>query len=429
MSESLVLYHGYLTVISEALEFERSNWSDGSVADDAFYTVPADSTQVPAGTLLKVEKDVETSKYLLPPATALSRIMYQSENLSGALVPVSALVLWPYSPRSQSDGYPIVAWAHGTSGASPDCAPSHHKNLWQHFLAPYQLALQGYVVVATDYAGLGVHKQPSGKAILHEYLASPSHANDVIYSVQAVQSAFPELSKDFVVIGHSQGVAAAWAVAQRQATKHIAGCLGSVAVSPVTTILDELEPFRSVLGVAVCSGMTSTFPNTNLEHVLTLVGERRLAVAHQLGAGIASATALLLEPGLLQADWEQDQNVREYLSLISNGGKEIGCPLLVIHGESDPRLSPAVATTAVETTMALFPESQLEYILLPHVTHTPALLASQRTWMGWIGKRFERSEVKPYRPKEKLVPARPGTSYQGEQNWYLEPATQFYHAP
>ena len=385
--------------------------------------------KAPAGTLLKVEKDVDTFKYLLPPATALSRVMYQSENLSGALVPVSALVLWPYPPRSQPDGYPIVAWAHGTSGLSPDCAPSRHKNLWQHFLAPYQLALQGYMVVATDYAGLGVNKQPSGKSIVHEYLASPSHANDVIYSVRAVQSAFPELSKDFVVIGHSQGGAAAWAVAQRQAAKPVAGCLGSVAVSLVTTILDELEPFRSVLGVAVCSGMASAFPQSNLESILTPEGERRLAAVQQLGAGVASATALLLGPGLLQADWEQDQNVREYLSLIANGGKEVGCPILVIHGESDPRLSPTVATKAVEKTMALFPKSHLEYILLPHVTHTPALLASQRMWMDWIEKRFAGREVKPYCPREKLVPARPGTSYQGEQNRYLESATQFYHAP
>lgn len=415
--------------VSEALQFERSNWSDGSVLDDAFYTVPADSAKAPAGTLLKVDKDVDTSKYLLPPATALSRFIYQSESLSGALVPVSALVLWPYSPRSQSDGFPIVAWAHGTSGTFPDCAPSHLKNLWQHFLAPYQLALQGYVVVATDYAGLGVHKHTSGQAIVHEYLAAPSQANDVVYSVQAAQSAFTELSREFVVIGHSQGGGAAWAVAQRQASKPIAGCLGSIAISPVTTILDELEPFRSLLAVGAFSGIASDDLHSKTEQVFTPEGKQRVTAVQQLGAGVASATALLLGLGMLQAEWEQDQDVREYLSLISNGGKNIGCPLLVIHGESDSRLSPVTATKAVEKTMALFPHSQLEYILLPHMTHSPAMLASQRTWMDWIEKRFAGGEIKPYRPGEKLVPARPGTAYLAEQNWYLEPATQFFHAP
>ena len=64
---------------------------------------------------------------------------------------------------------------------------------------------QGYVVVGTDYAGLGVHKDESGEPIVHESLAPPSHANDVVDAVQAAQNAFPELSQEFVVIGYSQG--------------------------------------------------------------------------------------------------------------------------------------------------------------------------------------------------------------------------------
>lgn len=64
-------------------------------------------------------------------------------------------------------------------------------------------------MVATDYAGLGVHRRPSGDLITHEYLASPSHAKDVGYAVQAAQSIFPELSKRFIVLGHSQGGCAA----------------------------------------------------------------------------------------------------------------------------------------------------------------------------------------------------------------------------
>lgn len=72
-----------------------------------------------------------------------------------------------------------------------------------------------YVVVAADYAGLGVGKDALGKPTVHEYLASSSHAHDVFYSVQAAQTSFPELSKHFVIIGHSQGGGVAWAAAQR----------------------------------------------------------------------------------------------------------------------------------------------------------------------------------------------------------------------
>lgn len=189
------------TPVLEALEFEKSLWSNGSVSDDPFYIIPNDAAEAPPGRLLKVERDVDTSRYTLPLATALSRIMYQSENLNGSPVPASAYVLWPYSPRSQLDGLSIVAWAHGESGLTASSAPSHHQNLSQHFLAPYQLVVQGYVVVATDYAGLGVNRYASGKTIIPEFLACPSHAKDVIYSVEAAQEAFLELSQDFVVIG------------------------------------------------------------------------------------------------------------------------------------------------------------------------------------------------------------------------------------
>lgn len=415
--------------VLEALEFEKSNWSSGSVSDDPFYTVPEDAAKAPPGTPLKVEKDVDTSKYTLPPATALSRILYQSENLNGYPVPASAYVLWPYSPRSQPDGYPIVAWAHGTSGITANSAPSHHKNLWQHFLAPYQLALQGYVVIATDYAGLGVDKHASGEKIVHEYLACPSQANDVVYSVEAAQAAFPELSKEFVVIGHSQGGGAAWATAQRQVDQPIPGYLGAVAVAPVSSILEEPGRFLPILIAAMCLGLTSTFPDFKLRDVMSPDGEKRFEAVLQTDGCVASAVALLSEGEILQPNWRQDSYLQKYDSVVSNGGKEIGGPLLVIHGESDPQLSSKLTTDAVNKTASSFPSSQLEYILVPHVTHVSALAASQRLWMDWIADRFAGREVKFHCQRSTLPHARPGSSYQVEQNWYLESANKFYHVP
>lgn len=176
--------------IATALRFEQSSYANGSVADDEFYQVPRNTSNASPGTLLKVQSDVDTSAYTLPPQTALSRIIFQSKTINGTLIPASAYVLWPVCPRAQPDGYAIVGWAHGTSGLYGNAAPSHWKNLWQHFIAPYPLATQGYVVVAPDYAGLGIEKDAAGTPIIHEYLAAPSHANDLFYSIQAAQSAF-----------------------------------------------------------------------------------------------------------------------------------------------------------------------------------------------------------------------------------------------
>ncbi|KAI9715743.1 MAG: hypothetical protein M1812_005741 [Candelaria pacifica] len=414
--------------VLEVIEYEKSNWAHGSVYDDPFYQVTADVADLLPGSVIKAEKDVVTSKYLLPPATAMSRFIYQSENLQGVRVPVSAFILWPFSPISLEDRFPIVAWAHGTSGTTAPCAPSNHKSLWQHFLAPYQLALQGYVVVATDYAGLGVHKHASGEPIIHQYMACPSHANDIAHAVTAAQEIFPELSKKFVVIGHSQGGGAAWAMAQRQVHKPIPGYLGAIAVSPFTSIYDQSEQFQSIIVAAMCEGLVSTMPRCNLSEILTEKGQHRLALAKQFSTGIASLIGILEESDLLKEGWAQNEFFQKYHSLVSNGGKEIAGPLLVIHGETDQTLSSSVCKDSVMKTFQL-DASQIEFVTIPSVTHVPALSASQRLWLEWIADRFAGRKIKMGLQQYELPTARPPGSYQTEQNWYIDSATKGFHAP
>ena len=418
--------------VIETLESERSNWVHGSVVNDPFYDAPQEALDAPAGTLLKIDKNVDTSKYFLPPSCALSRFVYQSETLRGTKIPVSGFVLWPYSPRSQPDGgYPVVAWAHGTSGFDANAAPSHHKNLWQHFLAPYQIALQGYVVVATDYAGLGVKRHHSGQAIVHEYLAPPSQAKDVVHSVTAARAAFPELSMNFVVIGHSQGGGAAWSVAQRAATTSIPGYLGAVAVSPYTNALEENYEIAQIIIPPMCPGLASAFPDFSPADVLTAEGEKRLDIIHRTGAAMDSALALLSSPGAsrLKPDWKQNTHLQQYLSLTSNGGKAIKGPLLITHGQSDPILNVAVVENAIKRTAELSPSSsQIEYASLPHITHVSALPASQRLWMDWIGDRFAGRAVEARYRSYELDCARPDASRQGDANWCLGSVTRPHDA-
>lgn len=106
-------------------------------------------------------------------------------------MPASAFVLWPWmahrDPRTGK--YAVVGWAHGTSGVFAECAPSHIRNLLYQYSAPYILALQGYVVVAPDYTGLGVDHYANGTQFRHLYLNNPSHANDMFLSVEAAQTA------------------------------------------------------------------------------------------------------------------------------------------------------------------------------------------------------------------------------------------------
>lgn len=184
-----------------AARFEQTNWATGSVDRDPFYDAPSGCEEKAPGSLLKVEEVTNTSLYTLPPNVALSRILFNSESFNGSAVPASAYVLWPWMPRldPKTGKYAVVSWGHGTSGVFGECAPSHIRNLWYQYSAPYTLALQGYVVVAADYTGLGVNRFPNGTEIAHPYLNNIVAANDLIYAVQAAQKAFPEeLSSRFV---------------------------------------------------------------------------------------------------------------------------------------------------------------------------------------------------------------------------------------
>ena len=314
-------------------------------------------------------------------------------------------------------------------GITAQSAPSNHKALWQHYLGPFQLALMGYVVVATDYAGLGIGKDTDGKEILHEYMASPAHANDVVYSVQAARKAFRELSKKWVVIGHSQGGGSAWAVAQRQAVEPQDGYLGAVAVAPVIAALDYEGPSKAILGSGILSGINAAFPDLDLKEVLSPYGLRSLETIRDQGMVLASTLTLLVGGQFLQDDWSEHKILQEWQRLTRNGGKEIRGPMLVVHGEKDATLDISITTRALEETANACPQSRLEYVRLRGVTHNTALTAGMRVTMDWIEDRFQGVEVPKGLKVTDPKPARIESAYQPEINWFVSPNEGFWNAP
>ncbi|KAL8995958.1 MAG: hypothetical protein Q9188_006685, partial [Gyalolechia gomerana] len=289
ISDDQIARAGITREIAAAMEaawnFEQSTWASGSVASDPFYTVPAGSPSASPGTLLKVEEATDTAKFTLPPSTALSRILFQTRTLNGKSVPASAFFLGLYSP-----------------GLFGDQGPSHLKGLSYQFGAPFILAFQGYAVVRADYAGLGVNQTATGDAVYHEFLANPAHANDLFYSVQAAQAAFAQLSKQFVIMGHSQGGGAAWAAAQRQAVEPVKGYLGAIAASPVTDLfkLPPKGPLFGVLTTFTVYALQSLYPGFDYRDILTEEAAKRWELYLQLKAGDGVGFAILLDIDLLK---------------------------------------------------------------------------------------------------------------------------------
>ena len=410
---------------------KKSNRAYPSVSTDPFYTVPKNSSNAPPGTLLKLERQTDTSLYTLPPNISLSRFMYQTQSFSGSFVPVSAYIIWPYIARAYLNirGHPTVAWAHGNSGSNAQCAPSNIKNLWHHFQAPYQLALNGYVVIATDYAGLGVGADENGKHIVFEYLTGCAQASDIAFSIQAARSAFSEISKEFVIIGSSLDGGGAWAFAERMATKPMAGYLGTIALSPVMRLLSlpQDNAVFLMLILLLIPSLVAKYTDFKAEAVLTRWVEMFGNLSDASGCNNVLFQAATV-PNMLKAGWQHNIHFQKYQELAANGGREFKGPLLVIQGADDPVVSTQSVTDGVNETLQLFPSAQIEYHILPRVTYASAMYAGQQLYIDWIAARYKGEPAEPGYRSHVAQPIRLSGAQQKEANWIIQEQTEPWQA-
>lgn len=164
-----------------------------------FYDPPRPLPVAPAGTLIRSQG---FKGYSLPKGASAVRILYHSRGLNGEDIAASGVVLIP-AGKPPRDGWPVIAWAHGTSGVARMCAPSLMKDVEYGEEGLMPMVAAGFAVIAPDYAGLGTPGP-------HPYDNKIPQANDVAYSVPAAFAAVASLGKKWVAIGHSQGGVAVW---------------------------------------------------------------------------------------------------------------------------------------------------------------------------------------------------------------------------
>jgi acetyl esterase/lipase len=167
------------------------------------------------------------------------RILYRSTDPSGRPIPVSGAIYIPNGP-APAGGRNIIAWAHPTSGVMPPCAPSLMPDVGGMMWNLPNMITQGYIVVATDYPGLGTEG-------IHPYLIGESEARSVLDSVRAARD-LPNTgaSNRFAVWGHSQGGHAALytgEVAARYAPE--LKLVGVAAAAPATYLVELFDADES----------------------------------------------------------------------------------------------------------------------------------------------------------------------------------------
>lgn len=397
-----------------------SSWeAEQRASDFSFYTVPGNYTaKVGPGSVLQLEETTNLTNYTVPAPLTMSRMLYTTEDLNGTVIAASAYILWPSSPlevpeparSSNMTHWPLVAWAHGTSRGLSPCAPSNYRSLQYHFQVPFRLALQGYVVVAPDYAGLGVGKLPNGEEIMHPWGAWPAQANDIANAITAVRNAFPQFldaSGPFIAMGHSQASASVWSFAERQVTKLVPGYKGAVAIAPPTDIIEQARRTRAdhatnttrlwtnaflSFQLPFIKGVTAVYPSLNLSGMTELGRDRWVNVQEAVQGCLPTKQVSGLGAPLAEMahrNWTEQPAVLEFERRTEVGRSPFKGPLLIISGSLDAVTDIKNLRETVNDACEAFGSSgSLQFAEYTGLNHFPVIQASQGKWLGWVMQRF-----------------------------------------
>lgn len=279
---------------------------------------------------------------------------------------LSTAVVFTPKTTPPNTGWPIIVWAHGTTGVGDACAPSASNTLASANVLIARLVEQGYVVVAPDYEGLGSDGT-------HPFLNAQSEGNSVIYAAIAAHQAVPRSSNQWMVVGHSQGGHAAIAAAERQAsvTGNPLNFKGAVAYAPasnldtIINIADNVSQqalnvgaYESAINAQagintfaayVLQGIKQTSPSVDFSSVFGTDGNTQTIVAsantqciNQVGSAFGSDIANFYYAGNsglykgLKSTYLSVPSVKTFIDTDSKlATKSVTQPMVIVQGKRD----------------------------------------------------------------------------------------------
>ncbi|MFM7509802.1 MAG: alpha/beta fold hydrolase [Actinomycetota bacterium] len=339
-----------------------------------FYAVPRTFPGDAPGTIVR-------SEAMDPPSSSSLawRIMYSSSNDAGDPIVVTGMVIAP-TGIPPANGRPVVAWAHPTTGIDDSCAPSKQAEPFDSIMGLQEFLSKGWVVVATDYEGLGTDGE-------HPYLIGASEARSVIDSVRAAHALDgTNASTRFGVFGHSQGGHAALFTGQLAATQAPDLTLvGAVAAAPSGDLHEQFELSQNTEAYSYVGsymvGSWSDLYDARLPTAVTpdAVGTvERLATECVVGGSKDADERLerifdtdsTVTPSLWVDGFTNGDPWRSILETNSPGAEPIPVPTLITQGTSD-KVIPASTTAQLATRLRSSGSTVTEQVL-PGVPHTLA---------------------------------------------------------
>jgi pimeloyl-ACP methyl ester carboxylesterase len=369
----------------------------------AFYAPPS---PLPAGTAGQV-----IWARLLTGAAALAGagenllVLYHSQTLAGQDTAVSGTVSIPRG-EPPPGGWPVLSWAHGTTGVADICAPSrdapgHPCHIYIQ-LADAMLNLwvkRGWAVVKTDYEGLGTPGP-------HPYLAGASAARGAIDIVTAARHLHPCIGRRWAVMGHDQGGhAALFTASLAPARAPDLDLIGAVAIAPASgthDIVARLQTCRAPapgLGFLALTliGAAAADRALQLDQILTRRALRLLAIAQTVGIDD------LLGPGLwppsVPADlFRPGADLGPMLAVLAANDPaalRLRAPALIVQGSNDLITDPG-RTDGITRSLSAN-GAALDYHMYPGTGHFDVIAAAHARNAQWIDVRLAGMPTPPGR--------------------------------
>jgi len=322
-------------------------------------------------------------------------VLYTSRTPQGKTTAVSGVVSVPKG-KPPKRGWPVISYAHGTTGNADVCAPTRVPAGSPQ--APYVTYIDpelrdwiaaGYAVVRTDYQGLGTPGP-------HPYLIGESEGRGVVDIVTAARQLNPDIGKRYLISGHSQGghaaLFAAGLAAQYAPKLKLAG---TVAYAPASHILEQASLLPSITSPSALSALaalilngaasqssaidTSTLltpPASALYPQINQTCEAQLGQPDSFG-GLAPSTLLnaYADTGpLLAVLGEQNPSVTT------------GAPILMLQGTADTTVFPFLTDELNDELVAL--GDQVTYSKYPGVNHGGIPAASEDEALQFMEARL-----------------------------------------
>jgi alpha-beta hydrolase superfamily lysophospholipase len=347
---------------------------------DSLYRPPTLRWDEPLGSILRSES------LQAPDGIRAWAILYVSTGFASARTVISGIVLAPDEPAPPA-GRPILAWAHFTAGLAGPCAPSHAGVSGDLLEIARPFLASGFVVVATDYEGLGTPGP-------HPYVVGVSEGRSVLDSVRAAQHLDGSgAGADVAILGLSQGGHAALWAAELAPTyapeMHLTGVVavapgGDLAAIATWAFGPEGTPVAWLNIVMALSAWHEVY-GLPLDTVLTAKGRGLAATLQSTCPDYAAAPSeqpLAADPGVVPGWLEQ-------VAANSPGASRAQAPILIVQGTADEQVP-------FETSMSAFRRlrdagDDVELRVIEGGDHEVGLFGPGRLdeILDWVASRLE----------------------------------------